>query len=78
MKEAVTRDICSHILLDCNFQLPNDVVAAVAEMMAGRECQHYITLGKVTAAMRSFCITNPTVRDNPIAYASRGFGELTG
>lgn len=78
LKAVVTREISSHILLDCNFQLPNNVVAIVAEMIAARECQQYITSGQVDPSLRSFCITNPTVFDNPIAYASQDFGELTG
>jgi hypothetical protein len=78
LKAVVTREISSRILLDCNFQLPNNVVAIVAEMIAARECQQYITNSKVEALNRSFCITNPTVFDNPIAYASQDFGELTG
>ena len=78
MKSVITREISSRILLDCNFQLPNNVVAIVAEMVADRECQQYITNRRVENLNRSFCITNPTVFDNPIAYASQDFGELTG
>ena len=78
LKAVVTREISAHILLDCNFQLPNNVVAIVAEMLAAKECQHYITCGEMGSCLRSFCITNPTVFDNPIAYASQDFGELTG
>ena len=78
LKAVVTREVSAHILLDCNFQLPNNVVAIVAEMIAAKECQHYITCRQVGSCLRSFCITNPTVFDNPIAYASQDFGELTG
>ena len=78
LKAVVTREISSRILLDCNFQLPNNVVAIVAEMIAARECQQYVTNRQVDTLNRAFCITNPTVFDNPIAYASQDFGELTG
>ena len=47
LKAVVTREISAYILLDCNFQLPNNVVATVAEMLAAKECQHYITCGEM-------------------------------
>jgi len=55
------------------------VVATVSELLADKECFEYVTTGKTDAQpMRSFCITNPTVFDNPIVYASPDFAELTG
>ena len=47
-------------------------------MLADKESLEYISTGKVDQPLRSFCITNPTVFDNPIVYASPDFTELTG
>ena len=78
LKTVASREISSRILMDCNFQLPDNVVALVSEMLADKECMEYISTGKVDTPLRSFCITNPTVFDNPIVYASPDFTELTG
>ena len=78
LKTVAGREISSRILMDCNFQLPDNVVALVSEMLADKECMEYISTGKVDTPLRSFCITNPTVFDNPIVYASPDFTELTG
>ena len=77
LRTVVSREISTRILLDCNFQLPDNVVAVVAEMLSDRECMEYSSTGRVDNTLRFFCITNPTVFDNPIVYASPDFAELT-
>jgi PAS domain S-box-containing protein len=38
----------------------------------------YGLMTAIQAAQRSFCITDPSLPDNPIIFASKGFCELSG
>ena len=76
LKEAVRLSnpkTTENILLNCDFDLPKNVVELLDRMMA-QECPK----GMTKSSLRSFCITNATAPDGPIVYASPDFVELTG
>lgn len=70
--------VSAGVLMQCDIQLPENVLALVNNMIARLECNQLLLMDKMKSLQRSFCISNACAPDYPIVYASPGFVELTG
>jgi PAS domain S-box-containing protein len=71
-------DVAEVILKDCCAEIPEIVSAIVSQASAILVRADLNLITAICSAQRSFCITDPTLPDNPIVYASKYFTELTG
>jgi len=60
------------------YETPKIVSKSLEEATSVVGKNDYALLTAIQTAQRSFCITNPTMPDNPIIYVSDGFLKLTG
>lgn len=60
--------------VDLGFMTANASLSSAANM----DVSDFALMKVISAAQRSFLITDPALHDNPIIYASNGFLELTG
>ncbi|CAM9901907.1 unnamed protein product, partial [Phaeothamnion confervicola] len=73
---AEWRDV---ILADCQTEVPAELLAdSPAAATALLDRSDFLLMKALQAGTPSFCITDPTLPDNPIVYVSEGFIELTG
>lgn len=70
--------VSASVLMQCDIQLPENVLALVNNMIARLECNQELFMDKMKTLQRAFCISNACAPDYPIVYASPGFVELTG
>jgi len=70
--------VSASVLMQCDIQLPENVLALVNNMIARLECNQNLLMDKMHSFQRAFCISNACAADYPIVYASPGFVELTG
>jgi PAS domain S-box-containing protein len=76
-KQNLKPETLHKILSDCS-ELPACVVASTQQANSILEKADYKLMAAIQAAQRSFCISDPSLPDNPIVFASAGFLELTG
>lgn len=65
-------------ILNESSELPPCVVSSTQHANSILEKADMKLMGAIRSAQRSFCITDPSLPDNPIVFASPGFLELTG
>ena len=65
-------------LLSDSAELPPCVISSTQHANSILEKADFKLMGAIRNAQRSFCITDPSLPDNPIVFASPGFLELTG
>lgn len=65
-------------LLNDSAELPPCVISSTQHANNILEQADFKLMGAIRNAQRSFCITDPSLPDNPIVFASPGFLELTG
>lgn len=70
--------VSASVLMQCDIQLPENVLALVNNMIARLDCNQALLMEKMNSLQRAFCISNACAADYPIVYASPGFVELTG
>ena len=67
------------ILNECKAtKLPDIVTEELGMMAGGMDKQDFCLVRSVKTSQQSFVITDPSLQDNPIVYASDGFLGLTG
>jgi PAS domain S-box-containing protein len=76
-KQHLKPDTLRRVLSDTT-ELPACVVASTQQANSIIEKADYKLMAAIQAAQRSFCITDPSLPDNPIVFVSQGFLELTG
>lgn len=78
IKKRVRSEIRDKILADCNTELPAIVTQTASHASSLLDKADFGLMSAIQAAQRSFCITDPSLPDNPIVFASKGFLDLTG
>jgi len=69
--------VADSILKDCRCELPS-VVTEVCMDIDGMDGKDLSLMKSLQSAQQCFIITDPSLQDNPIVYASDGFVEVTG
>lgn len=79
VKSRIEKDKADAILKDCkaNQELPQVVIEHCGDPLALSR-QDFNLIASIKQSQESFVITDPSLQDNPIVYASDGFLELTG
>ena len=82
VKERLATDVKNQVLSQCKTEIPPVVATnylnptnSTTSML---EQADYRLISAISAAQRSFVITDPSLPDNPIIFASQGFLELSG
>ena len=70
-------DVLQEILSSCCSELPPCVVTSAQHANSILEKADFKLMTAIQSAQRSFCITDPSLPDNPIVFASQGFLDLT-
>jgi PAS domain S-box-containing protein len=78
VKQRLDPDTKSQILGVCKTELPSVVAASSDRANSVLEKADFALMNAIQAAQRSFCITDPSMPDNPIVFASQGFLEMSG
>lgn len=78
LKKRVRAEISERILSDCNTELPAIVTQTASHANSLLDKADFGLMSAIQAAQRSFCISDPSLPDNPIVFASKGFLDLTG
>ncbi len=79
VKDRISEDVSGQILSECNAEVPA-ILTTPRIMDCGKVTLNsvdYDLVNIIQAAQRSFVITNPSLPDNPIMFASPGFLELS-
>jgi PAS domain S-box-containing protein len=63
---------------DANEKLPEAVLEACGELSADMDKQDFNLIKSIQSSQHSFVITDPSLQDNPIVFASDDFLSLTG
>jgi PAS domain S-box-containing protein len=71
-------DVAGTILDKCNTALPPIIADNRSKATEVLERSDFNLMRSLQAAQRSFCITDPSLPDNPIVFASQRFLEFTG
>ena len=66
------------ILGACSWVPPDIITSSDLTASTALESNDYKLMAAIQAAQRSFVITDPSLADNPIIFASKGFLDLTG
>lgn len=68
------------LLAECDAmeKLPSSVLEACGELSSEMEQQDQSLVKSIQSSQQSFIITDPSLQDNPVVYASDGFLKLTG
>jgi PAS domain S-box-containing protein len=77
VKQRLDGEKKQKVLSECT-ELPQCVVASAQHANSLLEKADYRLMAAIQTAQRSFCITDPSLPDNPIVFASAGFLQLTG
>ncbi len=78
VKQKLDGETQNQILSDCSTELPQVVAASAERATISLEKSDFGLMTAIQAAQRSFCITDPSLPDNPIVFASQGFLDLSG
>jgi PAS domain S-box-containing protein len=78
VKQRMEDDTKEAILSACSTELPAVVTSTQDSATSFLGKSDYGLMSAIQAAQRSFCITDPSLPDNPIVFASKGFLDLTG
>jgi len=68
----------AQVLATCTTALPAVVTENRRQATDLLNASDFTLMQTLQSAQRSFCITDPSLEDNPIVYASQGFLQLTG
>lgn len=77
VSEKLDNEVRNKILSECTAEVPAITTTEKYEPSA-LERADYSLMSAIQAAQRSFVLTDPSLPDNPIIFASKGFLELTG
>jgi PAS domain S-box-containing protein len=78
VKQRLRPELHEKILADCAADTSNCVADSSKEANSILDKADYRLMAAIQSAQRSFCISDPSLPDNPIVFASSGFLELTG
>lgn len=78
VKQRLDPEAKSQVLGECKTELPQIVTASTERASSVLEKADFALMSAIQAAQRSFCITDPSMPDNPIVFASQGFLEMSG
>lgn len=80
VKEEITTEEGQRLLDECDAaeKMPPAVLEACGEGENGLDMQDLNLVHSIQKAQHSFIITDPSLADNPIVFASDGFLQLTG
>lgn len=78
VKQRLNGEVKSEILSQCRTEIPPIVTTSSNQATLLLEKADYRLMTAINAAQRSFVITDPSLPDNPIIFASQGFLELSG
>ncbi len=79
VRQKLKGEVSSKILADCkSIDLPPIVATQSSAPTAVLEKADFSLIKAIQAAQRSFVITDPSLPDNPIIFASQGFLDLCG
>jgi PAS domain S-box-containing protein len=78
VKQRLTTEVRNEILAQCKTEVPNITTTSLTNATAYLEGADFKLMAAIQAAQRSFVITDPSLPDNPIIFASQGFLELSG
>jgi len=81
LKDIVRRNldqtVADHILKDANVELPSIVLENCGDATE-LDRQDFSLMKSLQSSQQCFVITDPSLQDNPIVYASEGFLNVTG
>ncbi len=79
-KTKLNATVAKKLLADCNAmeKLPSSVLEACGELSGDIDQQDQNLVKSIQSSQQSFIITDPSLQDNPIVYASDDFLKLTG
>jgi PAS domain S-box-containing protein len=80
VKQKLPPDVSQQLLADCDAmeQLPPAVQEVVGENLTDMDSQDFNLVRSIQRSQQCFVITDPSLQDNPIVYASDDFLTLTG
>eukprot|EP01038_Epipyxis_sp_PR26KG_P015221 gene15221-20505_t len=79
IKARLPSPIKNKLLSECTTDIPQILSSCSSEVPTSiLENADYKLMSAIQAAQRSFVITDPSLLDNPIIFASKGFLELSG
>ena len=80
VKKKLSPDVSKKILSECNAldNLPSAVMEACGEALSQVDQKDFNLIRNVQRSQQCFVITDPSLQDNPIVYASDDFLEMTG
>ena len=77
--ERIPLDVRERVLSACTWVQPDIITSCAAETStAVLEPMDFRLVAAIQAQQKSFIITDPSIPDNPIIFASQGFLDLTG
>ncbi len=77
IKHKMRTDIKNQVLAECNTEIPPIIAQSVHQASAILDRSDFSLMNAIQTAQRSFCITDPSLPDNPIIFASKAFLDLT-
>ena len=79
-RKSLKPEVSKELLADCKAmeRLPSAVQEACGEAMGDLEQQDFNLVRSIQSSQQCFIITDPSLQDNPIVYASDAFHTLTG
>ena len=77
IKHKMRTDIKNKVLAECNTEIHPIVTQSAQQASAILDRSDFGLMNAIQTAQRSFCITDPSLPDNPIIFASKSFLELT-
>jgi PAS domain S-box-containing protein len=80
VKEEIDNEDGKKILDECDAveKMPPSVMEAIGETQNGMDSHDFSLVQSIQNSQHAFIITDPSLTDNPIVYASDDFLELTG
>ena len=84
MKQRLGNDVKNKLLAEIQSESDSTVPVATQSQIGSFQAASIMDkadfglVAAIQAAQRSFCITDPSLPDNPIIFASKGFCELSG
>ena len=77
--ERIPSDVRERVLSSCTWVQPDIITSCAAETStAVLEPMDFRLVAAIQAQQKNFIITDPSIPDNPIIFASQGFLDLTG
>lgn len=78
VKQRLQNELKYEILSQCRTEIPPVVTASVEQATTLLLRTDHRLMTAIQAAQRSFIITDPSIPENPIIFANKGFLELSG